>query len=294
MRVADHLLRETGRPVISFEFSRPTDDKAASRLDKALGKLRALNPDYVSVTFGAGGSTRDGSLELVDKLKNEFGFEVVAYIAGVGMGTDQLVEVLDKFRSLGIQTVFTIRGDAPTWDDTYEPHPQALAHASDLIAFIKERYDFCLGTAGYPEGHKEAESKERDIECLKLKVHNGAEYIVAQYFYDNQYFFDFLDMCHAAQINVPIVPGIMPVYTVKLMESLARICGITITDEIHQGLAGLPPGDKKAVTDFGIRLAIRQCRGLLERGHNHLHFYTMNRANSVVSIIETLRGEGTL
>jgi len=292
MRVDDHLQRSNRGPVISFEFSRPKSEEAAANLDKALVNLKALDPDYVSVTFGAGGSTRDGSIQLVDKLKNQFGFEVVAYIAGVGLAPDQLSEVLDRYRDLHIETMFVIRGDAPTWEDTYEPHPEALSHASDMIAFIRDRYDFCLGAAGYPEGHQESESRALDIDYLKLKVDNGARYIVAQYFYDNSYFFDFLDRCRAAGITVPVIPGIMPIYTVKLMENLARICGVTIVDEIRQGLAKLPPDDKQAVATFGQELAVRQCRDLLQRGVAGLHFYTMNRANSVMAVLEALRAEG--
>jgi len=292
MRIDDHLRRSNRRPVISFEFSRPKSEEAAVKLDKALVKLKAMDPDYVSVTFGAGGSTRDGSIELVDKLKNQFGFEVVAYIAGVGLAPDQLCEVLDRYRDLGIETMFVVRGDAPTWDDSYEPHPEALSHASDMIAFTRDRYDFCLGAAGYPEGHQEAESRARDIDYLKLKVDNGAKYIVAQYSYDNAHFFDFVDKCRAGGITVPVIPGIMPIYTVKLMENLARICGVTILDEVRQGLDKLPPDDKQAVATFGQELAIRQCRELLQQGVSGLHFYTMNRADSVVAVLEALRAEG--
>jgi methylenetetrahydrofolate reductase (NADPH) len=295
MRVAD-LLKEKGRkPVVSFEFSRPKNEKAAANLDKALDKLKQAEPDYVSVTFGAGGSTREGSFELIDKLKNQKGFEVVAYIAGVGLSPDDFTGVLDKFKAMAIDTVFVIRGDPPTWEENYKPHPQAMAYASDMIKLTKDRgYDFCLGAAAYPEGHIEAESKERDLETLKLKVDQGAEYIVAQYFYDNQYFFDFVDKCKALGIQAPIVPGIMPIYTVKMMENLAKICGATITEPIREGLAKLPPDDKAAIVDFGIEFATEQCRGLLKNGVCGLHFYTMNRGKSVSSIVGTLRREGLL
>jgi methylenetetrahydrofolate reductase (NADPH) len=225
MNVADLFKQKAGSPVISFEFSRPKNEKAAANLDKALEKLKAAEPDYVSVTFGAGGSTREGSYELVDKLKNEKGFKVVAYVAGVGLGPDDFAAVLDKFKGMGIETLFVIRGDPPTWDENYKPHPEAMAYASDMIGFTKARSDFCLGAAGYPEGHVECVDKEKDLEYLKLKVDKGAEYIVAQYFYDNQFYFNFLDKAKAAGINVPIVPGVMPIYTVKMMENLAKICG---------------------------------------------------------------------
>ena len=294
MRVADYLLENKGKPVITFEFSRPKNEKAAVNLDNALAKLKTVDPDYVSVTFGAGGSTSEGSIQLVEKLKKEYDFSVVAYIAGVGLSPTKMIEVLDKFKELSIETMFVIRGDAPTWDENYKPDPDAFFHASDMISFIKKKYDFCLGAAAYPEGHIEAESIERDIEYLKLKVDNGAEYIVAQYFYDNQYFFDFIERARLAGITVPIVPGVMPIYTEGLMNNLAKVCGVTIIDEIRDTIAKLPEDDKNAVSEFGLQFALKQCRELLTRGVPGLHFYTMNRANTVVSLVETLRKEGLL
>ncbi len=294
MRVSDHLKTKKDKPVISFEFMRPKDEKAAVNQEKALGKLKLLNPDYVSVTFGAGGSNSEGSIQLIDKLKNEYGFEVVAYIAGVGLSPKKLSGVLDQFNNLEVETVFVIRGDTPTWDENFKPHPEAFSHASDMISFIKSNYDFCLGAAAYPEGHIEAESIEADIENIKLKVANGAEYIVAQYFYNNQYFTDFMEKARAAGINVPVVPGLMPIYSERMMDNLAKVCGVTITNEIRDGIAALPPDDKKAVGEYGRQFAIKQCRELLKAGVPGIHFYTMNRANTVVSVIETLREEGLL
>jgi len=294
MRVADLYEQKAGKPIISFELSRPKNEKAAAKLDKALEKMREAEPDYLSVTFGAGGSSREGSFELVDKLANEKGFDVVAYLACVGMAPSQVTACLDKFATLGVETLFAIRGDPPTWDETYQPHPEALAHASDLLKVAKEQYQFCLGAAAHPEGHIEAVSPEKDLEYLKLKVANGADYIVAQYFYDNAFFFDFLDRARASGISVPIFPGIMPIYNVKLMNSLAEICGATIADKVRQGLSELPDGDKKAVSQFGIRLATEQCRDLLEHGVDGLHFYTMNRAKSVTAVVGALRSEGLL
>ena len=222
MRIVDLFKEKAGKPVISFEFSRPKSEEAASNLEKALVTLEAAKPDYVSVTFGAGGSTREGSFELLDKLKNEKGFKVVAYLAGVGLGPEDLSACLDKYKSLGIETIFIIRGDPPTWVENYQPHPEAFSYASDLLKFVKGQYDFCLGAAAYPEGHIEAESKEKDLEYVKLKQDQGAEYIVVQYFYDNQYFFDFVEKARAIGVTVPIVSGVMPIYTVKMMENLAK------------------------------------------------------------------------
>ncbi len=293
MKVAEHISKRKG-PVISFEFSRPVSDKASINLDKALEKLKELKPDYVSVTFGAGGSNHEGSVQLLNKLKNDHNLKTVAYIAGVGLGREQLIRVLDQFKELGIETVFAIRGDAPTWDENYVPHPEAFNYASDLIKFISEKYDFCIGAAGYPEGHIESEHMDNDIEVLKQKIKNGAEYIVAQYFYDNQYFFDFVDKCRNVGITVPIIPGVMPIYTEKLMNNLAKVCGTTIAKKIKTDLAALPQDDKKAVSEYGANLALEQCRDLLKRGVDGLHFYTMNRANTVVSVVNRLKEEGLL
>ncbi len=294
MRVIDLLKEKKEKPVISFEFSRAKTEKAALNLDKALDNLAKAKPDYVSVTFGAGGSTRDGSFQLVEKLKNEKKFNVVAYIAGVGLGPDDLTSVLDKFKTLGIETIFAIRGDEPQGDAEFKPNPDAKKYASELISFIREKYDFCIGAAGYPEGHLEAESMEKDIEYLKLKQENGAEYIVAQYFYDNQFFYDYVDRCRAAGITVPIIPGIMPIYTAKMTEMLAKVCGTAIPDGVSQGLAKIPSDDKGAIVQFGIDLATQQCRDLLKHGVDGLHFYTMNRSKSVITILDTLKNEGLL
>ena len=292
---AARLYDESGtRPAISFEFSRPKSEKAAANLDNALDLLTTLSPDYVSVTFGAGGSTRIGSYELLDKLKNGREFSVVAYIAGIGLGPDEVTTAMDKFKSLGVETVFVVRGDEPTGDENYKPHPDAMQHASDLLKFIKARYDFCLGAAGYPETHREAVNPETDMDFLKLKIDEGAEYIVAQYFYDNQFFYDYLDRVHAKGISVPVVPGVMPIYTVKLTENLANICGTTITDKVRRRLDSLPADDKEAVIQYGIDLATEQCKDLLAHGVTGLHFYTMNRGKSIMRIFENLKTDGAL
>ena len=292
MRVANLYEKSGLHPILSFEFSRPKNEMAAANLDRTLDSLTRLSPDYVSVTFGAGGSSREGSYELLDTLKNKRGLNVVAYIAGIGLGPEEVLEALEKFKSIGVETVFVIRGDAPTWDENYKPHPDAMLYASDLLKFIKSRYDFCLGAAGYPETHKEAVSPEKDLDYLKLKVDEGAEYIVAQYFYDNQYFYDYLDRVQANGINVPVVPGVMPIYTVKMTENLARICGTTITEKVRNGLDSLPPEDKEAVLQYGIDLATDQCKDLLKHGVPGLHFYTMNRGKSIVSIMDKLKADG--
>lgn len=291
MRVAS-LYKSSKKPVISMEFFPPRDEKAAEKFGTIIDNLAVLKPDYMSVTFGAGGSTRDGSYQTVKTIMDKK-IPTVAYIAGFGLSPDEIAEVLDKYKDIGIETIFVIRGDKPR-DDDYTPHPGSFSYASDMIAFIKKHYDFTLGCAGYPEGHIEAESLEKDIEFLKLKQENGAEYIISQYFYDNNYFFQYVEKCRAAGITIPIIPGIMPVYTVKMTRMLSQVCGTTIIDALQVKLDELADADKADVLNAGIDLAVEQCRGLLKNRVAGLHFYTMDRSKSTTEIINRLRQEGLL
>lgn len=280
-------------PTLSFELFPPRSQKAAQNFEGALDALVALKPDFVSVTFGAGGSTREGSHQLLKQLKDKEGLEVIGYFAGYGLGPKDIMGVLDSYQEIGIENILVVRGDSPH-DDEFVPHPDSLRYASDLVAFIQPKYKFCLGVAGYPEGHIDAPSKEQDLEYLKLKVKNGAEYIITNYFYNNSYYFDFVDRCRTAGIGVPILAGIMPIYSVRMMERLASMCGATITGEIRDGIAALPEGDRQALVSFGIEYAGRQCAELLEAGVSGLHIYTMDRSESTVGLVARLRGEGLL
>lgn len=286
MRVTNLYARN--QPVISMEFSPPRNEKAVNNFGGIIDQLAQLKPDYMSVTFGAGGSNREGSYQTVSTLMTDKKQPTVAYLAGYGLGPDEIVAVLDKYKDLGVETIFVIRGDQPKGDD-FKPHPDSFSYASDLIAFIKKRYDFTLGCAGYPEGHLEAESLDQDIQYLKLKVDKGAEYVVAQYFYDNQYFFDYLEKCRDMGIKVPIIPGIMPIYTIKMTNILSKVCGSTITDKLQKLFTDVDTEDKEAVLNLGIDFAVDQCRELLQKGVAGLHFYTMNRSKSTTTIIERLK-----
>ncbi|MCK5836530.1 MAG: methylenetetrahydrofolate reductase [NAD(P)H] [Desulfobacula sp.] len=291
MRVS--TLYENNQPVLSMEFFPPRNSAASETFNEVIDTLSALDPDYLSITFGAGGSTRDGSYQAVKELVVNKKLPTVAYIAGYGLGPDDIREVLDKYKEIGVETIFVIRGDKPKTDDV-ALHPDSFSYASDLIAFIKSNYDFTLGCAGYPEGHIEAESLDMDIHYLKQKVDNGAEYVVAQYFYDNAYFFNFVEKCKAQGINVPIIPGIMPVYTVKMTRMLSKVCGSAITEALDNKLNAVNPDDKDSVLKLGIEFATEQCRGLLKKGVPGLHFYTMDRSKTTVAIVQQLRQENLL
>ncbi len=292
MKVID-LWKSDHKPTISFELFPARSDKAAETLEKTIDQLAALVPDFVSVTFGAGGSTREGSRQLLQKLKHEKGLAVLAYFACFGLGPEDIVSVLDSYHAMGVESVLAVRGDAPR-DEAFEPHPDSLQYASDLVAFIRHRYDFCLGVAAYPEGHIDAPDRKKDLEYLKLKVDQGAEHIITNYFYDTLYFFSFVERCRGIGIEVPIVPGIMPIYSVKMMEMLAGMCGATITGDVRKGLAPFKEGDKDALLAFGIEFAYRQCAELLQAGVPGLHIYTMDRSVSTVGLVNRLRADGLL
>jgi methylenetetrahydrofolate reductase (NADPH) len=215
-------------------------------------------------------------------------------VAAFGLAPDRLTSILDDYKKLGVENILCVRGDKPADLVGFKSHPQSFSHASDFLLFARKNYHFCLGIAGYPEGHVEAPSLDKDIEYLKLKVQNGARFIITQYFYNNRFFFNFVEKCRNVGIEVPIFVGIMPIYTVKLMESLARLCHATITQEIRDGLARIPPDDKDSIRNFGVDLAINQCRELIRFGIDGIHFYTMNRYKSVRRIVNRLRSEGLI
>lgn len=288
------LWKNGAKQTVSFELFPPRTPKAAERFEATVDALGRLNPDFASVTFGAGGSTREGSYQLLEKLKVEKKLEVVGYFAGYGLGPEEINSVLDAYRELGIENLLIVRGDIPRDEEGFSPHPECFLHASDLLEFIRPKYDFCLGVAAYPEGHIEADSKEMDVEFLKLKVERGADYIITNYSYENKYLFDFLDTCNSVGIDIPIIPGVMPIYSEKMMDSLARLCGATIPEKIRQGLGDLPDGDKQAVLNFGIEFAYDQCADLLKGGVPGVHIYTMDRYKTVTAIVNQLRTNGFL
>jgi len=287
MNVVD-LWNTKKSPTLSFELFPARSEKGAQKLEGVIDDLAGLKPDFVSVTFGAGGSTRDGSRQLLDKLIHEKGLDVIAYFAGYGLGPEDIVSVLNSYKDLGIETILVVRGDPPESAD-FTPHPDSMVHASDLLSFIGARYQFCMGATGYPEGHVEAESREKDLHYLTRKVAEGASYVITNYCYDNRYYFNFVDQCRSNGITVPLLPGVMPIYSIKMMNMLAGLCGATITDKLLNGIKALPEGDIKALQQFGVGFAVEQCADLIKQGVNGLHIYTMNRSSSTVQIVDKLR-----
>jgi methylenetetrahydrofolate reductase (NADPH) len=287
MRVRELLDR--GRPCFSFEFFPPKDDDGVASLFTVIGELRELEPGFVSMTYGAGGSTRDRTIELAGRIRRVVGIETVAHLTCVGHGREELKGVLERLRSDGIENVLALRGDPPSGQSAFVPAVDGFRYASELVGYIQDgRYGFCLGGAGYPEGHIECADRERDLLHLKRKVDAGLEFIVTQLFFDNAFYFDFVARARKAGIEVPIVPGIMPITNARQIERFTRLCGATVPMRVALELEKVKE-DPAAVLELGVAHATLQCAELLERGAPGIHFYTLNRSKATRMILSALR-----
>lgn len=287
MRISELLQRS--RPVFSFEFFPPKTSQGVQNLYRTIEQLRALEPSFVSVTYGAGGSTRDLTLDLVTRIRSEIGLEAMAHLTCVGAGRQQLRAVLDELHRRGIDNVLALRGDPPRDQPHFTPDPDGFRFAAELVAYIRDGgYGFCLGGAGYPEGHVECSDREADLRHLVAKVDAGLEFVITQLFFDNRDYFDFVARARAAGIKVPLVPGIMPITNVSQIERFTRMCGARIPDELTARLARVRE-DEEAVRALGVEHAIAQCRDLLEGGAPGVHFYTLNQSPATQAILRSLR-----
>lgn len=297
MRICERLAHK--QPVFSFEFFPPKSETSEKVLWRSLEQLVPLRPDFVSVTYGAGGSTQERSLELASSIKRRLGIEAAAHLTCVGATRDELAAVIDRLGDAGVQNILALRGDPPQGDTQFRPVKDGFAHASDLIEFIKSRGPFCVGAACYPEKHPEAADLDTDIKWLAHKVQAGADYLVTQMFFDNAPYFEFLDRVRAAGIEVPVIPGIMPVTNVSQIRRIAQLCGASIPAVLDGKLRDLSD-DPTEVFWAGVSYAAYQCRGLLSpRSHEPfevpgapvpgLHFYTLNRSPATRAIFEMLR-----
>jgi len=286
MRIIE--LFDRGRPVVSFEFFPPKGEAAERQLGKALAKLRALGPAFVSVTYGAGGSTRDRTVELVCEIKADLGLEAMAHLTCVGSPREEIDGVLGRLRDGGVHNVLALRGDPAEGQDRFVRPEGGFGFATELTAHVREHYDFCLGGACYPEGHVESPDLASDLAHLVEKVEAGSDFLVTQLFFDAALYFDFVDRARTAGIQVPIVPGIMPVTNVDQVERFTRLCGATIPAALHERLQAVRE-DKDEVRRIGIAHAVDQCAQLLEGGAPGIHFYTLNRSPATRAIFEELQ-----
>jgi methylenetetrahydrofolate reductase (NADPH) len=282
MRISERL--RSGRPVFSFEFFPPRTDQGYELLYHTIEELKRLNPDFVSVTWGAGGSTRRKTVELVTRIQQELGVTAMAHLSCIGSTADQLGATLDRLQEAGVENVLALGGDRPPG---YAPPPGGFLYANELVAFIRERWDFCLGAACYPETHKDAPSPEVDLENLVRKVRAGVDFLITQLFFENQDYFDFVPRVRAAGIEVPIVPGIMPIISASNVRRMAALSGAEIPPELVRRLADVEHDDALTM-DVGVEWATLQCRELLGRGVPGIHFYTLNKSPASRRIFESL------
>jgi methylenetetrahydrofolate reductase (NADPH) len=272
------------RPLRSLEFFPPKDEAGVEALRQTASALKRIAPDFVSVTYGAGGSTRERTAQVSRLLREEIGFTVMPHLTCVGHTRHELNGVADQLHAGGYRNIMTLRGDPPKGQTEFIPYQDGLRYGSDLVALLKLRHpDFCLGVGGYPEKHPEAPSPEVDLANLKRKVDAGADFITTQLFFDNAVYYRFVDRCRAAGIRVPILPGIMPVLSLKQIRRFTEMCGATLPPQLIKRLeaAGEHP---EVVEALGIEWALTQIRDLLAHGAPGYHLYIMNRAKSALAL----------
>ncbi|HEV8074192.1 MAG TPA: methylenetetrahydrofolate reductase [NAD(P)H] [Opitutaceae bacterium] len=272
------------RPLRSLEFFPPKDDEGVANLRATATALKRIAPDFVSVTYGAGGTTRERTAQVSALLKDELGFTVMPHLTCVGHARAELHAIADRLHAGGFRNIMTLRGDPPKGETSFTPSPDGLRYASDLVALLRARHpDFCLGVAGYPEKHPEAPSFDADLAHLKHKVDAGAAFITTQLFFDNAVYYRFVEKCRAAGITVPIVPGIMTVLSLKQIQRFTALCGATLPAKLLTRLEAA--GDQPDIVEtLGIDWALAQIRDLLANGAPGYHLYILNRAKSALAL----------
>jgi methylenetetrahydrofolate reductase (NADPH) len=286
MRI-DELLAST-RPVFSFEFFPPRTPEGLETLYETVRTLGPLEPGFVSVTYGAGGATREGTVEISRAIKHEHGIETMAHLSCVGETQEGLREILGKLESSGIENVLALRGDPPRGEAEFRRPEGGLSSAAELAGFISRDHEFAIGGACFPEVHPEAPSLEADIAYLKTKVDNGATFLITQLFFDNRAYFDFVPAARRAGIEVPIVAGVMPITSYPQIKRFCAICDATIPEPLAASMEALD-GDEQAEFELGVAYAARQCDELLAAGVPGIHFYTLNKAPATRAIMGALR-----
>jgi methylenetetrahydrofolate reductase (NADH) len=286
MRIADLLERQ--RPVFSFESFPPKTDEGHQTLRNTLEVLKDDQPNFVSVTYGAGGTTRNTTVEITKTIKRDFGIEAMAHLSCVGEPRKRLVELLEEIQASGIQNVLALRGDPPRGETTWKPHPGGLSYSVELIRLIKDNFDFCVGAAGFPEVHLDAPDRASDLRYAKAKIDAGADFLITQLFFDNEAYFEYVEDARGVGVEVPIVPGIMPITNYGQIHRFTDMCGATIPEDLERQLTGRAD-DPEAVAELGVAYATLQCSDLLARGAPGIHFYTLNRSPATRAILAALR-----
>ena len=286
MRIDDLFGGE--EPVFSFEFFPPKTPQGEANLFRAVEELRLLDPSFVSVTYGAGGSTRDTTLDVVTRLRDRFGLEVMAHFTCVGATVDELRAQLDRFRDAGVENVLALRGDPPAGQEDWVQTEGGLAHSRELVELLAAEYPFTIAAACFPETHIHATSPEDDLRHLRDKVDAGVSFLITQLFFDNAVYADFVARARDIGIEVPIVPGIMPITDVAQIKRVTELCGAELPEVLVSQLEARA-GDPEAVEDLGVAYATLQCAELLAMGAPGIHFYTLNRSPATRAILSALK-----
>ncbi len=282
MRIVD--LFGGSDPVISFEFFPPKTEEGVEALYETVKALRPCRPSFVSVTYGAGGSTRDRTLELVARIQRELDITTMAHLTCVGSTRDEIRQTLERLHESGIRNVLALRGDPPKGETQFQATEGGFRYATELVAFIRElNMDFCVGAACYPEGHVESQDLETDLKHLVEKVDAGADFLVSQLFFDNADYRAFVSRARSDGVQIPIVPGLMPVTNAAQVERFTKMCGSRIPQELYRRLR-IVAADPAAVVATGVQWAVDQGRELLEAGAPGLHFYTLNRSSATLAV----------
>ena len=275
------------RPVFSVEFFPPKSEEATEQLFATARSLRELEPDFVSVTYGAGGSTRDGTVEITKTLKDDLGLETMAHLSCVGETTEGLSTTLDRIAAAGIENVFALRGDPPRGQPDFVQPDGGLGSAAELAEFIGEGWDFAVGGACFPEVHPEAPDLDTDLEYLKTKVEAGASFLITQLFFDNRVYFDFVAAAREKGIEVPILAGVIPVASFAQTKRICELCDASIPPRLEAAFAAVD-GDEEAEFALGVAYAAQQCSELLAAGAPGIHFYALNRAPATRAVLGSL------
>jgi methylenetetrahydrofolate reductase (NADPH) len=287
MKIIDKLRREN--TAFSFEFFPPKDEAGVEQLFETVSELKPYAPTYVSVTWGAGGSTRRLTIDLVRRIQQETGIDAMAHLTCVGATKDDIRDVLDQIRAAGIENVLPLRGDPPKGQSTFTKTDGGFGYASELVAFTRAHYSgFCLAGACYPEKHPEAADGATDLVNLKHKVDAGVDFLITQLFFDNADYFSFVERARKAGIDEKIIAGIWPITNLSQIKRITGMCGATIPRALLERLEAAKD-DPEAVRRVGVEHATAQCKELVDRGAPGIHFYTLNRSKATVEILEALK-----
>ncbi|HLF03815.1 MAG TPA: methylenetetrahydrofolate reductase [NAD(P)H] [Dehalococcoidia bacterium] len=284
MKIKDILQQ---RRTVSFEFFPPRAAEGIPEVLQVIGQLQVFRPDFVSVTYGAGGATRRFTEEITVQVKRTTDLEVMAHLTCVGQTREEVHDVLVRLAQAGIENVIALRGDPPRGQTDFVPAAGGFAHASELIQHIRQHFPFGVAAACYPEGHPQSPNLQFDIKYTRRKVDLGADFLITQLFYDNAYFFRFMERARKAGIQVPILPGVLPILNAAQVRRFTSLCGAKIPPALDQQLDRLA-GDEDAVRELGVEYATRQVQELQDWGVPGVHFYVLNRSYSVSRILKNL------